>query len=151
MTGRRGELEGVSWNTAEPGVFVLPGGRVVRGRGLSTPPNLRPDWGLYATLRDPGPGWRYRWVCWPDFWLPLNGRDARDAICQAWELSANERVEVACGGGVGRTGTVLSALAMLDGLDADEAVAWVRERYHPRAVETPWQRRWLERNPPRRG
>ena len=25
----------------------------------------------------------------------------------------------------------------------DEAVAWVRERYHPRAVETPWQRRWV--------
>ena len=25
------------------------------------------------------------------------------------------------------------------------AVAWVRERYHPRAVETPWQRRYVRR------
>ena len=52
-------------------------------------------------------------------------------------------MEVACRGGVGRTGTALAALAVLDGLPADEAVRWVRERYHPRAVETPWQRRWL--------
>jgi hypothetical protein len=26
---------------------------------------------------------------------------------------------------------------------ADDAVRWIRERYSPRAVETPWQRRWL--------
>ena len=25
------------------------------------------------------------------------------------------------------------------------AVAWVRREYHPRAVETPWQRWWLRR------
>jgi hypothetical protein len=35
-------------------------------------------------------------------------------------------------------------MAMLDGLGPSEAIAWVRERYHPRAVETPWQRRWLK-------
>ena len=46
-------------------------------------------------------------------------------------------------GGVGRTGTALAALAVLDGLDPGRAVAWVRAHYHPRAVETPWQRRWL--------
>ena len=28
-------------------------------------------------------------------------------------------------------------------LPAPDAVRWVRDRYHPRAVETPWQRRWL--------
>ena len=56
---------------------------------------------------------------------------------------AGEQVEVACRGGVGRTGTALAALAVLDGLPAGDAVRWVRERYHPRAVERPWQRRWL--------
>ena len=25
----------------------------------------------------------------------------------------------------------------------DQAVAWVRDHYHRRAIETPWQRRWL--------
>ncbi|MFD0818813.1 protein phosphatase, partial [Micromonospora zhanjiangensis] len=56
---------------------------------------------------------------------------------------AGDRVEVACGGGVGRTGTALAALAVLDGLDPDAAVAWVRAGYRRRAVETVWQRRWL--------
>jgi hypothetical protein len=32
---------------------------------------------------------------------------------------------------------------VLDGLSPAEAFAWVRENYHPRAIETPWQRRWL--------
>jgi hypothetical protein len=40
-------------------------------------------------------------------------------------------------------GTVLAAIAVLDGLPPSEAVGWVRQRYHPRAVETPWQRWWL--------
>ena len=56
---------------------------------------------------------------------------------------AGQRVEVACRGGVGRTGTALAALAVIDGLPPDAAVGWVRERYHRRAVETPWQRAWL--------
>jgi protein-tyrosine phosphatase len=54
-------------------------------------------------------------------------------------------VEVACGGGLGRTGTALACLAVLDGVPAGEAVAYVREHYHPRAVETPWQRRFVRR------
>lgn len=108
-------------------------------------PALPPDWGVYLAFRDPAPEWDYRWVCWPDFWIPLDGIDARNAIAQAWRLSADVRVEVACGGGVGRTGTALALLVILDGLDADQAVCWVRSRYHPRAVETPWQRKWLSR------
>jgi hypothetical protein len=43
----------------------------------------------------------------------------------------------------GRTGTAPAAHAVLDGLPADRAVGWVRENYHHRAVETPWQRWWL--------
>lgn len=90
-------------------------------------------------------GWPARWVRWPDFWLPLDDADARDAVAEAWERAAEERVEVACGGGIGRTGTVLAAMAVLDGLSSERAITWVRSRYHPRAVETPWQRHWLRR------
>jgi protein-tyrosine phosphatase len=54
-----------------------------------------------------------------------------------------ERVEIACGGGVGRTGTALAGMAVLAGVPRTEAVAWVRRRYNKRAVETPWQRRWV--------
>jgi protein-tyrosine phosphatase len=54
-----------------------------------------------------------------------------------------ERVEIACGGGVGRTGTALAGIAVLAGVPRAEAVAWVRHRYHRHAAETPWQRRWI--------
>ena len=45
-------------------------------------------------------------------------------------------MEVACYGGVGRTGTVLACLAILAGVDPADAVAWVRSEYHPSAIET---------------
>jgi hypothetical protein len=34
---------------------------------------------------------------------------------------------------------------VIDGVAADEAVAFVRGHYDPRAVETPWQRRFVRR------
>jgi protein-tyrosine phosphatase len=52
-------------------------------------------------------------------------------------------VEVACGGGTGRTGTVLACMAVLAGHPADDAVAWTRRHYRRHAVETPGQRRWV--------
>ena len=58
-----------------------------------------------------------------------------------------ERVEIACSGGHGRTGTALACLAVLDGVPSHQAVAYVREHYAPRAVETPWQRRFVSRFP----
>ena len=72
--------------------------------------------------------------------------DALDALREVHSRAqAGERVEVACGGGVGRTGTALAALAVLDGMNPADAVHWVRSTYHRRAVETPWQRWWLRR------
>jgi protein-tyrosine phosphatase len=56
-----------------------------------------------------------------------------------------ELVEVACYGGLGRTGTVLSCLAVRAGVHYPDAVAWVREHYDPRAVETTEQDRFVER------
>jgi protein-tyrosine phosphatase len=85
-----------------------------------------------------------RRVRWPDFWVPPDRADTLDALGEALRRArGGERVEVTCRGGIGRTGTALAALAVLDGLPAADAVRWVRGKYHPRAVEMPWQRRWL--------
>jgi protein-tyrosine phosphatase len=89
--------------------------------------------------------WDTRWLRWPDFRLPVDQEDARDALCEAWRPAEGERVEVACEGGRGRTGTALACLAVLDGVPAGEAVAFVREQHDARAVETPWQRRYVAR------
>ncbi len=37
----------------------------------------------------------------------------------------------------------MAALAVLTGVPAADAIAWARTNYHHRAVETPWQRRWI--------
>jgi protein-tyrosine phosphatase len=92
----------------------------------------------------PPPEWQHRRIRWPDFWVPTDTDDALDALREALRRArAGERVEIACKGGIGRTGTALAALAVLDGLAPGEAVTWVRAGYSPRAVETPWQARWL--------
>jgi protein-tyrosine phosphatase len=131
-----------------PGVVELPDGRRVRGRGLRRPPpdGPPPELGVYLLARDPGPfAWEHRWVRWPDFRTPRSTPDALDALAEAHRRAATERVELACGGGVGRTGTALAVLAVLSGVEPADAVAWVRQRYDRRAAETPWQRRWVLR------
>ncbi|HEY3631394.1 MAG TPA: protein tyrosine phosphatase [Jatrophihabitantaceae bacterium] len=135
------------WAADAPGVLQLPSGRRVRGRGLRRgDPDGAPEFGLYLLSRDPGPmGWPTRWVKWPDFWLPSDRAAFREALDVAWQRAATERVEFACNGGHGRTGTALACLAVLDGLPAGDAVAFVRANYHPKAVETPWQRRFVRR------
>ena len=91
--------------------------------------------------------WAAVWVHWPDFWLPFDRQAASDAFTLAHQRAlAGERVEVACGGGRGRTGTALACIAPLAGVPAAQAVQWVRENYDPKAVETPWQRRCVQRS-----
>jgi hypothetical protein len=130
------------------GVLRLPSGRLVRGRGLRRPlpAGPQPDFGVYLLGRRPPPAaWEARWVRWPDFWLPSDRADAAGALREAWERAGAGRVEIGCAGGLGRTGTALACLVVLDGLPGDEAVAYVRRCYAPRAVETPWQRRFVTR------
>lgn len=86
-----------------------------------------------------------RWVRWPDFGLPRDRRDAVEALRGTWLRAADQRVEIACGGGRGRTGTALACIAVLDGVPAEHAVRFVRTHYDPRAAETPWQRRYVVR------
>ena len=136
------------WDPDTPGVVRLPSGRLVRGRALRrpVPAGPQPQWALHLLGRPPAPvPWPARWLRWPDFWLPADPADARDALEELWLRSTAERVEVACGGGRGRTGTALACVAVLDGVPADEAVRWVREHGSPRAVEAPWQRRYVAR------
>lgn len=141
-----------------PGAIELPDGARVRGRGLRNPtPEGTPDYALYlgsprmrrdVMARADAPSWAHEWVEWPDFRLPRSPEHAvaliRDLHARA---VAGEQVEVACGGGVGRTGTVIACLAVLAGVPSGDAVAWTRANYNRRAVETPWQKRWVGRFP----
>ncbi len=136
----------MQWEPGERGVAELPSGRLVRGRRWSARTTTPAEHGLYALWHDPNPHWPYTWLKWPDFGLPLSREAAWAGIERAWRLAEVERVEVACGGGRGHTGTALAAMAILDGLEADAAVAWVRDVYDPGAVESPWQRGWLRRH-----
>jgi protein-tyrosine phosphatase len=105
-----------------------------------------PTFGVYLLgTTPPAVAWESRWLRWRDFWLPSDPAYTREVLFEAWESAMAERVEVACAGGRGRTGTALACLAVLDGVPAKQAVAFVRQHYHPDAVETPWQRRYVTR------
>ncbi|MDG4826682.1 protein phosphatase [Asanoa sp. WMMD1127] len=138
----------ISWDPAAAGVLRLPSGRLVRGRALRNPlpPGARPNFALYLLgRRPPAVEWEHRWLRWPDFRLPSDDAETADALREAWARAVDDRVEIACGGGKGRTGTALACLAVIDGVPNDRAVAYVRQHYAPRAVETPWQRRYVAR------
>ncbi len=140
-----------SWDPDGAGVVVFPSGRTARGRALRRPipPGPEAEFGLYLLAREPQPvPWAHCWLRWPDFRLPSDADVASAALAEIWRRSANERVEIACAGGRGRTGTALACLAILDGIPASRAVEYVREHYHRRAVETPWRRRFVARFPP---
>lgn len=139
------------------GAIMLPDGAMVRGRGRRDPlpGGPLPTYGLYLG-RAPGsgshllrrrpwrPDWRADWVDWPDFRTPRDRDAAAAAIVGAYQLArAGERVEVACYGGTGRTGTVIACLAVLAGHPADDALRWTRAHYRPRAVDTRGQQRWV--------
>ncbi|HMJ74328.1 MAG TPA: protein-tyrosine phosphatase family protein [Iamia sp.] len=136
------------WPADATGVLELADGRRVRGRGVraGAPEGPEPTFGLYL-LGKPPPvtTWEARWVRWPDFRLPRDPDDAVAALRDAFDRAATGRVEVACGGGAGRTGTALACLAVLAGTPPDDAVAFVRAGYRSRAVETPAQRRFVTR------
>ncbi|WP_241238435.1 protein-tyrosine phosphatase family protein [Nocardioides pantholopis] len=123
----------------------LPDGRRVRGAGVRRPRGGdAPEFAVYLLGRDPRiADWPNLWVRWPDFRLPTSTEDAVAALRAAHTRAATERVEIACGSGVGRTGTALALLAVLSGVEPSGAIAWVRATYSPRAIETRRQRRWV--------
>ena len=128
------------WDPAGAGVLRLPSGRLVRGRSVRSPlpSGPRPTCAVYllgTTL--PAVAWESRWLRWPDLWLPSDQAHARTVLHEAWESALTQRVEIACHGGRGRTGTALACLAIIDGVPPKQAVAFVRRHYDQRAVETP--------------
>ncbi|WP_042937490.1 protein-tyrosine phosphatase family protein [Rhodococcus sp. AW25M09] len=128
----------------------LPSGSLVRGRALrnSMPDGPLPGFGVYLQGKDPGGfDWDSRWVRWPDFWLPSESDKLRVVLQEVLHRSAIERVEIACTGGMGRTGTALACLVALDGVPGSAAVDYVRRNYSHRAMETPWQTRFAKRFP----
>ncbi len=142
------------------GAIALPDGTGVRGRGRREPlpTGPVPQFGLYLG-RPPDqprrrfglgagapwrPDWPAEWIDWPDFRTPRDDHRAAELINLTYHRArAGELVEVACGGGTGRTGTVIACMAVLAGHPAADAVGWTRRHYRPRAVETPGQRRWI--------
>lgn len=91
----------------------------MRGRGLpcGAAEGVAPEFGLYLQGRPPPPmSWSSRWVRWLDWWLPIDRADALDALLELLRRAEAERVEVACSGGHGRTGTAPACLAVLDGV-----------------------------------
>lgn len=134
------------WSSEAHGVVELPSGRLIRGRRLKGDPSAGPTPTLAVHLtgrRPPDPPWERQWVRWRDFWLPSDPDVATNVLRLAHQRGRSDRVEIACGGGVGRTGTALAVMCIFEGMEPDAAVSWVREYYHPRAVEVPWQRRYL--------
>lgn len=145
---QRGALRPMGWNPTTRGLLRLPSGRVVRGRGLGEPEPDGPEPQLGIYLLDEQPPvmpWQTRWVLWPDFGLPSDPAYLRTTLDEAWRRAEVDRVEVACLGGHGRTGTALACLTVLDGLSADDAVSYVRQHYCAAAVETLQQQDFVRR------
>lgn len=138
------DVDGVA---ASAGFLALPSGRVVRGGALAgrRPSGWVPDLSVQLSWRWPrAPTWDREWIRWPDFRSPSDPEAALEVLRRAHARATDERVEIACRGGVGRTGTALAALVVLEGRRPERAISWVRDRYHLRAVEMPAQWRFLQ-------
>lgn len=82
-------------------------------------------------------------IDWPDLRLPRRTSQAHEILKEAYERAKSERVEIVCGGGVGRTGTALAIIGVLDGMAPQEAIDYVKSHYNKLSVETPAQRAFV--------
>ena len=134
-------------------LVTLPDNTAVLAQGrLGLVPHERirlPDYAVYLDDRwvdDPSVTWPHQVIDWPDFGLPNDEEELFGVIVDIHvRAKKGELVEIACFGGLGRTGTVLSCLAVRAGVQLREAVDWVRFHYDQRAVETDQQREFIER------
>jgi Protein-tyrosine phosphatase len=104
-----------------------------------------PDFGLYL---DPqwDPPWTHDHLDWPDFGVPSDSTSVATVLRALLERARQQdRVEVGCLGGHGRTGTALACLAIMVGLAPGDAVTWVRENYCRDAVESGQQEEFVAR------
>lgn len=124
--------------TALVGVLTLPvQGRPVRITGgpfHAMPPGA---FGLCLDIHDPRAGEAALLLAVPDFGVP-DPQALRAVLTRLLaEMTAHpdRTYHIGCKAGLGRTGTAMACLARMAGVEGD-AVAWVRARYDPRAVET---------------
>ena len=124
----------------------LPDGTTVRASALAER-RVVDGWRDYGLYLEPAwnPEWPAHVLAWPDYGLPASSEDGYQHICAAFERArGGVGVEIGCRGGLGRTGTVLACFVVLcSALDPPAAVAWVRNNYDCRAVETPEQEAWV--------
>ena len=130
-------------------VVVLPDGGRIRAASFDPadpyPDSDRPDYGLYLD-RHWQPPWAHDHVLWPDFGVPDDPAQVRDALRALLKhVDDGEVVQLGCLGGHGRTGTALAFAAVLLGEQPDAAVTWVRRVYCPAAIETAAQEDFVER------
>lgn len=83
---------------------------------------------------------------WPmtDGTAPATVGEMHDILASIHRAREAGDVAVACMGGVGRTGTVAACALVVAGMTAADAIAEVRRRRHPTAVETPEQVAFVE-------
>jgi hypothetical protein len=122
------------WRIACSRLLACPPGEVETWEGA-------PDAGFYldAGWRDVllEVPWSARFVDWPDFGVIPTTELGLLIGTIAHELASGKRVEIACMGGHGRTGTLLATLiGRIEGIDAASALRAARERYCEHAVET---------------
>jgi len=128
-----------------PVIVRFPDGTSVSACSLASRREENPDrdYGLYLDAAW-APTWDADVIDWPDFGTPANADEAAAQIESAFaRAQRGERVEVGCIGGIGRTGTVLACMAVLAGVRPIDAVEWIRDHYHPSAVETDDQSAWV--------
>lgn len=129
-------------------------GRDLAGRTIRTGPGAWressstatecPDFGVYLTGKPPAdPGWEFRWVNWPDFRVPSSTSKAVAALRETHQRAASERVEICLRRWHGSDRNCFGITCRSKWTAGREDVSWVREHYRCRAVETPWQRRWI--------
>lgn len=141
----------VAWQPGN-GVIELPSGRLIRGRSWRHKPDEPADLAVVLTT---SVGNRFGApkvissaketlsIDWPDFRLPRRPAQARAILEDVWKRAENERVEIACAGGVGRTGTALAILGVIDGMDPVDAIELVQREYNPASCETRSQRAFV--------
>ena len=136
----------------ENGVVELPSGRRIRGRSWHEPISEYADVTAVLTTATPeefaqrqavGISREVVYISWPDYRLPSRPMQAREQLARLLERAQEERVEITCGGGVGRTGTALAILAIMDGMDPEAAVEFVQREYNPDSATSHAQRGYL--------
>ncbi len=141
-----------SWDPAGPGVLRLPSGRLVRGRGLlrAYPMGPPPTFGVYL-LGKPASlvAWESRWVRWPDLWLPSDPADAGPPCRRRGNARPPSGSNLPAAAAAGAPGRHWPASRSSTACPPPRRSSYVREHYDRRAVETPWQKRFVARFAPR--